>query len=90
MASNSETGHSKNTANFLTLIGVCQSYGTKYNPSKAALKITALNTTYNAADASIEKLHTTETTLDNAGNAREILFDQLKPLITRLNGAMET
>ena len=40
MASNSETGHAKNVANFEDLISFCNGYGATYNPSKEALTIT--------------------------------------------------
>jgi hypothetical protein len=40
MASTSETGHAKNVANFQDLIAFVKGYGTTYNPSKSALKLT--------------------------------------------------
>lgn len=39
-----ETGHAKNVANFEQLINYCIGYGTAFNPSKAAIKIPALQT----------------------------------------------
>ena len=44
MASNSETGHTKNAANFADLISFCTGYGATYSPTKAAIKLTALYT----------------------------------------------
>ena len=41
MASNSETGHAKNVANFEDLISFCTGYGATYNPSKAAIQLAA-------------------------------------------------
>jgi hypothetical protein len=42
MATTSETGHAKNVANFDELISFVTAYGTTYNPSKASIKLTAL------------------------------------------------
>jgi hypothetical protein len=44
MTSKSETGHAKNVANFESLISFCIGYNADYNPSNAALKISALQT----------------------------------------------
>jgi len=37
-----ETGHAKNIANFSTLISFVQGYGAAYDPSNAAIELTAL------------------------------------------------
>ena len=42
MASTSETGHAKNAANLQSLIASVIGYGAAYNPSKASLKLPAL------------------------------------------------
>ncbi|MBI4929199.1 MAG: hypothetical protein HY841_00430, partial [Bacteroidetes bacterium] len=49
MASTTETGHAKNVANFEDLISFCTGYGTSYNPSKAGIKLPALNTQFTGA-----------------------------------------
>ena len=46
MASTTEQGHNRNAANFDKLIINCTSYGTTYNPSKAALKIAAIQNNF--------------------------------------------
>jgi len=48
-----ETGHAKNVANFEQLISFCTGYGATYNPAKAALKLTALNTLFTTAQTSL-------------------------------------
>ena len=53
MASTSETGHAKNVANFETLISFCAGYGATYNPSKANLKVPALQTQLASCKANI-------------------------------------
>jgi len=43
MPSTTEKGHAKNVANFSKLIAVCKAFGTKYNPSKTAIKVANLD-----------------------------------------------
>lgn len=88
MASTTETGHAKNVANFEELIGFCTAYGANYNPSKASLKLGALNTLKATANANLQAVKTAKTNYDNATNAREIAFKQLRPLATRVINAL--
>jgi hypothetical protein len=88
MASTTETGHAKNVANFEDLIGFCTAYGATYNPSKASLKLGALNTLKANAQAALQTVKTAKTNYDNATNAREVAFKQLKPLATKIISAL--
>ena len=88
MASTTETGHAKNVANFEELIGFCTAYGANYNPSKASLKLGALNTLKATANANLQAVKTAKTNYDNATNAREIAFKQLRPMATRIINAL--
>lgn len=88
MASTSETGHATNVANFEDLISFCTGYGAAYNPSKAALQLTALNQQLAAAQAALQAVKTAKTAYDNATNAREIAFKPLKPLCTKIINAL--
>lgn len=88
MASNKETGHSKNVATFEDLISFCAAYGPSYNPTKAVLKVAALNTQLTAANAAVQAVKIAKTAYDNATNAREITFKPLKPLITKVVNAL--
>jgi hypothetical protein len=90
MASTSETGHAKNVSNFEDLISFCTGYGTKYNPSNPTLSLTALNTLFTSAKASLTTLNTTRVPWVNAVNAREIAFKPLNPLITRVINALDS
>ena len=83
MASTSETGHAQNVAKLEELIGYCTGYGAAYNPSKASIKLTALNTLLANAQASLTTLKAAKTAFDNGTNAREIVFKPLKKLVTR-------
>lgn len=89
MASRSETGHAKNVANFEDLISFCLGYGAAYNPVNANIKIPALQTKQTAALAALQTVKTTKTAFDNATNAREIAFINLKKLSTRIVNALE-
>lgn len=88
MASNSETGHSKNVATFEDLVSFCTAYGPPYNPSKPALKLAALNTQLAAANAALQAVKVAKTTYDNATNTREIAFKPLRPLATKIVNAI--
>ena len=56
MVSTSETGHAKNAANFDDLISSVTGYGTAYNPSKATIKLTALQTLSTSAKTLVRKI----------------------------------
>lgn len=88
MSTNTETGHAKNVATFEDLISFCTAYGATYNPSKAALKLAALNTQLVAANAALQSVKVAKTAYDNATNAREIAFKQIKPLATKIVNAL--
>jgi len=89
MASTSETGHAKNVANFEDLISFCTGYGVQYNPSKATIKILALNTKLTTSQGALSALKTTETTFNNSTNTREIAFEPFRKLCTRAVNALE-
>lgn len=89
MASTSETGHAKNVANFEELISFCTGYGTTYNPSKSGIKLTALTTLHTTAKTSLQTVKTTKVAFDNGTNTREIAFESLRKLCTRIVNSLE-
>lgn len=89
MASTSEQGHNRNAANFDKLITHCISYGTAYNPSKAALKIAALQAQATAARNSLTAINTLTPAYKNAVAARVVAFKPLDKLVTRLGNALK-
>lgn len=89
MASTSETGHSKNVANFEDLISFCTGYGASYNPSKAAIQIASLNTLRTNALSSISGVTSSKTAFSNATNARQAAFEPLKKLCTKIVNALD-
>ena len=88
MPSTSETGHAKNVANFEDLISFCNGYGATYNPSKEALTIAKLQDLQTNAKASLQQTKTTKTGFDNATNARQLAFKDLKTLATKVVNAL--
>ncbi|MEI6349291.1 MAG: hypothetical protein WCP69_15200 [Bacteroidota bacterium] len=90
MASTSETGHSKNVSNFDELVSFVVGYGTSYNPSKASLKLTALQTLSTNAKSELLAAKVAETARNNAANSREIAFKSLKKLSTRIINALDS
>lgn len=89
MASTSETGHAKNVANFEKLVAETSALGETFNPSKATLKLTALNTQLATARAAIAAVNSAEPAYKNAVSARDAAFAPLGKLITRINNALK-
>lgn len=89
MASKSEQGHMPNLANFEKLIVVCTSFGTAYNPSKATLKIPALQTQLNAVKTSFNNINTLTPIWKNAVANRITAFKPIDKLITRVSNALK-
>jgi hypothetical protein len=89
MASTSEQGHNKNTVNFEKLIINCTSYGTSYNPSKASLKLPALQAQLSSAKNSFTTVTALTPAYKNAVSARIVAFKPFDGLITRVNNALK-
>lgn len=89
MASTSETGHAKNVANFDELISFVTGYGATYNPSKAGIKLTALQAIATNAKTAIGAVNTALPAYSNAVSAREAAFEPLSKLITRVSNAIK-
>lgn len=89
MSSTSETGHAKNVANFEKLITNITAFGATYNPSKASLKLPALNTQLTAAKTAIGAVNSAEPAYKNAVSARDVVFAPLSKLITRVSNALK-
>ena len=89
MASTSETGHAKNVANFDELISFVTGYAAAYNPSKASIKLTALQALATSAKNSINAVNAALPAYSNAVSAREVAFEPLSKLITRVMNALK-
>ena len=88
MPSTSEVGHAKNVANFGDLITYCTAYGTTYNPSKTALQLASLNTLLTSAQTEIANVTTAKNIFDTTTGDRQLAFENLKPLATKIYNAL--
>ena len=84
MTSISEVGHAKNVANFEDLIAYCTAYGSTYNPSKISLQLLSLNDLHTTAQTEISNVITSKNTFDTATGDRQLTFEPLKPLATKI------
>ena len=84
MTSKSETGHAINVAHFNDLISFVKGYGSAYNPSNAALAVSALETQELNANNSISAVNGAIAPYNTAVAAREVDFAPLSKLVTRV------
>jgi len=89
MTSKIETGHAKNVANFEQLVSFCAGYGTTYNPSKAAIKLTAMQTLSTNAKNALNAVNSALAALDNAVAARQVAFEPFSKFTTRVMNALK-
>lgn len=89
MSTINETGHAKNVANFEKLVTHITGLGDAFNPSKESLKLPALNTLLNAAKSAIVACNTAEAAAKNAVKSREMAFEPLSRLTTRVSSALK-
>ena len=90
MSSSSEVGHAKNVSNLETMLSYCTGYGTIYNPSNSDLLLSALTTLHTDSKASVKLVKTTETPFNDVEGKRNLIFKPLKPLSTRVLGAVRS
>lgn len=88
MASKSETGHARNVANFRILIEHCATFGPQYNPGNTAIALAALQTKLTQAEAALQGHIAVRVDYDNATNNRELRFNELAGLTTRVVNAL--
>ena len=89
MASTSETGHSKNVANFENLVSYVTGYGAAYKPSKSSIMLTALQALSSSAKNAIGAVNAALPAYSNAVSAREAAFEPFSKLITRVMNALK-
>lgn len=89
MASSTETGHAKNVAHFDELISSALGYGASYNPTKASIKLEALQSVSTTAKNAIGGVNSVFPAYSNAVAAREAAFAPLSKLVTRVLNALK-
>jgi ADP-heptose:LPS heptosyltransferase len=85
----SETGHAKTLANFDELVSFVSAYGTVYNPSNPSLSLAALQTLSGDSRNALIALNSTLPVFSNAVAARDVAFEPLNKLVTRLMNALK-
>ena len=89
MASTSETGHQINVVNLDEMNTYVVGYGTVYNPSKASIKLAALQALALSAKTAIGAVNSALPAYSNAVSAREVAFKPLSKLTTRIINALK-
>lgn len=83
-----ETGHATNVANFKEMLPFLTGFGRTYNPSQSNLTVVAIQATAAQAE-SVTAAHTAAVSvLKNAIVARELSFNHLSGLVTRVVNAV--
>lgn len=89
MASTTETGHSKNLANFDELSSSIMGFGTDYNPTKESLKVLSMKSTSSLARKAIDAVNNTYPLFSTAVADRDAAFIPLSKLTTRVLNALK-
>jgi len=89
MTSTSETGHAKNVANFDELVSFVSAYGSAYNPSKASIKLTALQALATKAKTVLKAVNAAIPVYSICVADRELAFLPLNKLSTRIINAIK-
>lgn len=89
MSTQFETGHAKNVANLKSLINNLNRFGTAYNPAKETLKIPHLNTIVIKAQSELANVVNKNADFNNAVIQRQLAFENLQSLSTRLVNALK-
>jgi hypothetical protein len=83
MASNSETGHAVNVANFKLLLDTVKSFGADYKPTNPKLLVPALTAKHTTASAAQATINNAEQQAKDPIAQREALFAPLGKLTTK-------
>ena len=88
MASNSETGHAKNVANFEKIIAFLISYAAAYNPVKTIIKLVTLQAQLLQAQTDMSTVSNKIADKKKKENNRKIVFEPIEKYCTRLINAL--
>jgi hypothetical protein len=89
MATNSETGHAKNVANFEQLVIKCTSFEGSFNPSNPSIQLAALQNILSQGKECMAVLNSTQANFSRALANREVAFQPFSTLITRIGNAVK-
>ena len=89
MSTTYETGHAKNVANFETLISFIVGYGAAYNPTKITIHLGNMQAQAKKAKDAIASINSLLPAYSNAVALREIAFEPISKLSTRLFNSLK-
>lgn len=89
MATNSDESHAANVTNFECLITTATTFGRIYNPSKKSILLPEMQTLLTTSEAALTAVSTAEAAYSMAVDARELEFEPLGKLCTRINNALK-
>ncbi|MFH0974861.1 MAG: hypothetical protein V1874_03665 [Spirochaetota bacterium] len=88
-SSQNESGHAINVANFSQLVTEIKSFSADYNPSSDILKVANLETLRDSAKTALNSMHQADSVYRDAINKRQLEFDKMSSLVTRISGAVK-
>lgn len=74
----------KNVEALARLVGLCTGLGGQYNPGNQNLQVANMQTLLSNAREVLLKVSTTKTEFENATDKREMLFDEVRNVVTRI------
>ena len=83
MASNSETGHNKNVANFSSAYQILEEMGTLYNPSNAKIHLVNLDPIRTSLQTVITELNKKKPIYKNVVSFHEVAIAPLGKIMTK-------
>ena len=89
MSKTNDTGHNKDVANFETLIAFLTEYGAVYNPSNVNIQLSNLKNSAALALSTNQQVNDMAAKNSNAIAARDLAFETLKKLSTRIMNAVK-
>ena len=76
--------HVKNVEAFGKLVGICTGYGEQYNPGQPNLQVESLTNLLEQARCVLLNVSVAKTGFENATNNREVAFDEIDKLASRI------
>jgi hypothetical protein len=83
-----ETGNAINVGNFNTLISYCTGFGTRYNPSNTALRVTNMQTLKQEAATALTAVNSKKVLYTTAVDDRAATFKMLTAYLSRIRSTM--
>jgi hypothetical protein len=81
--------HIKNVDSFEKLLAVCTGYGGEYNHGQQNLRLEYLSALLGNARAALRQAGEARVAFENVTNSREVAFDKMAKLITRIVGELK-